>query len=202
MDAAASASPRRLFGRPFGDQRPFFLLRPLAIPCSPRSCSRPLWLGSVGLRVSAPAPADGAGPTPRFGDPPPSSGRSGAENRSAEDPQASGAARRLRTVRRSAPETRLASSSALSRGRPPTPTRTLVDLGAAPYNRSRCCSHAFRETTHSEGQCRWWRVDYYTRRPKAESLLSQGPRPVFVKTLYTLCKCKCTNPPPQIPKLV
>ena len=151
MDAAASASPpRRLFGRPSGDQRPFFLLRPLAIPCSPRSCSRPLWLGSVGLRVSAPAPSDGAGPTPRFGDPPPSSGRSGAENRSAEDPQASGAARRLRIVRRSAPETCLSSSSTLSRGRPPTPTRTLVDLGAAPYNRSRCCSHAFRETTQKD----------------------------------------------------
>ena len=106
--------------------------------------------GSVGLRVSAPAPADGAGPTPRFGDPPPSSGRSGAENRSAEDPQASGAARRLRTVRRSAPETCLSSSSTLSRGRPPTPTRTLVDLGAAPYNRSRCCSHACRETTQKD----------------------------------------------------
>ena len=27
------------------------------------------------------------------------------------------------------------------------PTRTLVDLGAAPYNRSRCCSHAVRDTT-------------------------------------------------------
>ena len=117
---------------------------------------------------------------------PSSSGRSGGENRSAGDPQSFGAAHRLRTLQRSAPKTRLASSSALSRGRPPTPTRTLVDLGAAPYNRSRCCSHAFRETTHSEGQCRWWRADYYTGRPKAESPLSQGPRPVFVKTLGTL----------------
>ena len=42
---------------------------PLAIPCSPRSCSRPLSLRSVGLRVRAPAPADGAGPTPRLGVP-------------------------------------------------------------------------------------------------------------------------------------
>ena len=143
----------------------------------------------------APASADGAGPTPRLGVPLPQRGIGGTENRSAGDPQASGAPHRLRTRQRSAPETRLASSSALSRGRPPTPTRTLVDLGAAPYNRSRCCSHAFRETTHSEGQCRWWRVDYYTRRPKAESLLSQGPRPVFVKTLDTLSICAQTHLP-------
>ena len=40
--------------------------------------------------------------------------------------------------------------------------------------------------THSEGQCREWSAVYYTGGPKAESLLSQGPRPVFVKTLYTL----------------
>ena len=29
--------------------------------------------------------------------------------------------------------------------------------------------------THSEGQCREWSAVYYTSRPKAESLLSQGP---------------------------
>ena len=40
--------------------------------------------------------------------------------------------------------------------------------------------------THSEGQCREWSAVYYTRGPKAESPLSQGPRQVFVKTLYTL----------------
>ena len=40
--------------------------------------------------------------------------------------------------------------------------------------------------THSEGQCRQWSAVYYTGGPKAESPLSQGPRPVFVKTLYTL----------------
>ena len=40
--------------------------------------------------------------------------------------------------------------------------------------------------THSEGQCREWSAVYYTRGPKAESPLSQGPRPVFVKTLYTV----------------
>ena len=40
--------------------------------------------------------------------------------------------------------------------------------------------------THSEGQCRWLGAIYYTSGPKAESPLSQGPRPVFVKTLYTL----------------
>ena len=52
--------------------------------------------------------------------------------------------------------------------------------------------------THSEGQCRQWSAAYYTGGPKAESPLSQGPQPVFVKTLYTL-KCTCSNPPPQIP---
>ena len=40
--------------------------------------------------------------------------------------------------------------------------------------------------THSEGQCRKWSAVYYTGGPKAESLLSQGPQPVFLKTLYTL----------------
>ena len=42
-----------------------------------------------------------------------------------------------------------------------------------------------RKHTHSEGQCRWWSAVYYTGGPKAEFPLSQGPRPTFVKTLYT-----------------
>ena len=46
------------------------------------------------------------------------SGGSGAGNRSAGDPQASGAAHWLRTLQRNAPETRLASSSPQSRGQP------------------------------------------------------------------------------------
>ena len=40
--------------------------------------------------------------------------------------------------------------------------------------------------THSEGQCRQWSAVYYTSAPKAESPLTQGPQPVFVKTLCTL----------------
>ena len=40
--------------------------------------------------------------------------------------------------------------------------------------------------THSEGQCREWSAVDYSGGPKAESPLSQGPRPVFMKTLYTL----------------
>ena len=40
--------------------------------------------------------------------------------------------------------------------------------------------------THSEGQCREWSAVYYTGGPKAESPVSQRPRPVFVKTLYTI----------------
>ena len=46
--------------------------------------------------------------------------------------------------------------------------------------------------THSEGQCREWSAIYYTGGTKAESPLSQGLRPVFVKTLYTL---KCVSFP-------
>ena len=40
--------------------------------------------------------------------------------------------------------------------------------------------------THSEGQCRYWSAVYCTSGSKAESPLSQGSQPVFVKTLYTL----------------
>ena len=50
--------------------------------------------------------------------------------------------------------------------------------------------------THSEGQCRWSAV-YNTDGPKAESPLSQGPRPVFVKTLYTL---SVHAPSPKFPE--
>ena len=41
--------------------------------------------------------------------------------------------------------------------------------------------------THSEGQCRQWSAVYYTSGPKAESPLSQGPQPAFVKIFYTPC---------------
>ena len=40
--------------------------------------------------------------------------------------------------------------------------------------------------THSEGQCREWSAVDYTGGPKAESPLSQGLWPVFLKTLYIL----------------
>ena len=49
--------------------------------------------------------------------------------------------------------------------------------------------------TRSEGQCREWSAVYYTGGPKAESPLSQGPRPVFVETLYTLSVCAQTPLP-------
>ena len=51
-----------------------------------------------------------------------------------------------------------------------------------------------RKQTHSEGQCREWSTVYYTGKPKAESPLSQGPRPVYVKILYTLGMPKPTSP--------
>ena len=49
--------------------------------------------------------------------------------------------------------------------------------------------------THSEGQCRQWSAVYYTGGPKAESPLSQGPRPAFVKIFYTPCVCVRTHHP-------
>ena len=49
--------------------------------------------------------------------------------------------------------------------------------------------------THSQGQRRWWGAVHYTGGPKAESPPSQGPRPTFVKTLYTLSVLlKLTSP--------
>ena len=52
-----------------------------------------------------------------------------------------------------------------------------------------------RKQAHSEGQCRQWGAVYYTGGPEAESPLSQGPRPVFVKTLYTLSVLAQTHLP-------
>ena len=52
-----------------------------------------------------------------------------------------------------------------------------------------------RKQTHSEGQCRQWSAVYYAGGPKAESPLNQGPRPVFVKTLYTLSVLAQTHLP-------
>ena len=51
-----------------------------------------------------------------------------------------------------------------------------------------------RKQTHS-GQCRQWSAVYYTGGPKAEAPLSQGPRPVFVKTLYTVSVLAQTHLP-------
>ena len=49
--------------------------------------------------------------------------------------------------------------------------------------------------THSGGQCREWSALHYTGGPKAESPLSQGPQPVFEKTLYTLSVLAQTHLP-------
>ena len=107
------------------------------------------------------------------------SGRSGAGNRSAGDPQASGAAHWLRTLQRSAPETRLASRSALSKGWPPTPLGRSSTLEQRRTTGPGVVATRSGKQLNLEGQCRWRRADYYTGRPKAESPLSQGPRPVL-----------------------
>ena len=64
-----------------------------------------------------------------------------------------------------------------------------------PIRRGNVAATLSGKQTHSEGQCRQWSAVYYTSRPKAESPLSQGPRPVFVKTLYTLSVLAQTHLP-------
>ena len=49
--------------------------------------------------------------------------------------------------------------------------------------------------THLEGQRS---AVYYTGGPKAESPLSQGPRPAFVKIFYTPCVCVQTHHPKSL----
>ena len=43
-----------------------------------------------------------------------------------------------------------------------------------------------RKHTHSGGQCRPWSAVHHTGGPKAETPLSQGPQPGFLKPFYTL----------------
>ena len=63
----------------------------------------------------------------------------------------------------------------------------------------KCCSHAFRETNSLRRIIQIVECIYYTGEPKAESPLSPGPRPVFVKTLYTL-SVRAQIYLPQIPE--
>ena len=46
--------------------------------------------------------------------------------------------------------------------------------------------------------CFQWSAVYYTGGPKAESPLSQGPRPAFVKIFYTPCVCVQTHQPKSL----
>ena len=47
-------------------------------------------------------------------------------------------------------------------------------------------------------QCRYWSAVYYTSRPKAESPLSQGPQPTFVKIFCTPCVHVQTHQPKSL----
>ena len=49
-----------------------------------------------------------------------------------------------------------------------------------------CCSHTFWETHSLRRTMQIVECHLLHCGPKAESPLSQGPRPVFVRTLYTL----------------
>ena len=128
------------------------------IQSTPRTCSRPLSLRSMGLRVRS--PARGAW-------------RTCSRGQSWPDPHW------LRTLQRSAPETRLASRSALSKGWPPTPLGRSSTLEQRRTTGPGVVATRSGKQLNLEGQCRWRRADYYTGRPKAESPLSQGPRPVL-----------------------
>ena len=62
----------------------------------------------------------------------------------------------------------------------------LLKVRSFPANAPNVVATHSGKQPHSEGQRRQWSAAYYTGGPKAESPLSQGPRPVFLKTLYTL----------------
>ena len=73
------------------------------------------------------------------------------------------------------------------------PSASAGDLGLTPV--SGVTAKRSRNQTHSEGQRGWWRAVYCTSGSEAESPLSQGPQPTFVKTLYTLSvELKPTSP--------
>ncbi|XP_027401086.1 uncharacterized protein LOC113894600 isoform X2 [Bos indicus x Bos taurus] len=139
--AAASAS-HRLFRCPSGDQRPFFLPRASG-PYSPlheivrghfRSALWACESAHPHAAPGAPAPADGAGPTPRLGVPLPQReiGRREPERRGPSGlPGRTLAAHTPAERPRNAPGLQISAEQRVTSN----PTRTLVDLGAAPYNR-------------------------------------------------------------------
>ena len=61
------------------------------------------------------------------------------------------------------------------------PPASAGDVASIPRCVVATCSS---KQTHSERQCRLWSAVYYASGLKAEPPLGQGPRPVFVKTLY------------------
>ena len=63
---------------------------------------------------------------------------------------------------------------------------SLQDYKPVIWQQLYCRSHAFRETNSLRRTMQKWSAVYDTAGPKAESPLSQGLRPVFVKTSYTL----------------
>ena len=63
----------------------------------------------------------------------------------------------------------------------------LLKARSFPANAPNVVAMRSGKQTHSEGQCGEWSAVYHTSGPKAESSLSQGPRPAFVKIFYTPC---------------
>ena len=63
----------------------------------------------------------------------------------------------------------------------------LLKVRSFPANAPNVVATRSGKQTHSEGQCRQWSAVYDTGGPKAESPLSQGPRPASVKIFYTPC---------------
>ena len=63
---------------------------------------------------------------------------------------------------------------------------TLLTINRFMRSLNECCSHTFWKTNSLRRTVQRVECRFLHQGPKAESPPSQGPRPVFVKTLYTL----------------
>ncbi|XP_044802209.2 uncharacterized protein LOC123334523 [Bubalus bubalis] len=177
--AAASASPHRLFGCPSGNQRTFFLPRASG-PYSPlhehvrghfRSALWACESAHPHAAPGAPAPADRAGPTPRLGVPLPQReiGRREPERRGPSGLRGRTLAAHTPAERpRNAPGLQISAEQRVASN----PTRTLVDLGAAPYNRSR--------VTHVHGK----QPSARKKAGRGQSCQPPGPKALLVACFF------------------
>ena len=69
----------------------------------------------------------------------------------------------------------------------------IIDIFRTFHPNAECCSHALQETNSLRRTVQIVECSLLHRRPKAESPLSQGPQPAFVKIFYTPCVCVWTH---------